>query len=82
MYMCDVHCTYFSGVFLHCLVPGGACTTGSIRLVGGTAPYRGRVEVCVNGTWGTVTDDAWNDRDARVVCRQMNFSTAGQISPE
>ena len=51
-----------------------ACTDGGIRLVGGTLPNEGRVEVCLNNRWGTVCDDAWGVVDASVACRQLGYS--------
>ena len=65
-----------------CDVAGG-CPIGSVRLVGGLDSTRGSVEVCLNGTdWGTVTDEIWNDFEARVVCRQLGFSSTGQYSSD
>jgi deleted-in-malignant-brain-tumors protein 1 len=45
-----------------------------VRLVGGSNSSSGRVEVCANNVWGTICDEYWNDVDAVVVCRMLNFT--------
>lgn len=48
---------------------------GAVRLMDGGSRGRswGRVEVYVDGEWGTVCDDGWSSAAAAVVCRQLGF---------
>lgn len=50
------------------------CKDGEVRLIGGGSDSTvGRVEICLNKTWGMVCDESWDETDARVVCSQLGY---------
>ena len=49
-----------------------------MRLVDGPSAVEGRVEVCVNETWGTICDNRWSTTDANVVCAQLGHLNRGK----
>ena len=52
---------------------------GTARLVGGMSALEGRVEVYVDGLWGTVCDDGFGLEEALVVCRQLGHAGAQEV---
>lgn len=66
------YCPHTNDVGVRCETP----KYGELRILGGPNTTAGRLEVYNNG-WGTVCDDYWSRKDARVACRQLGFSTEG-----
>lgn len=54
------------------------CTTGDVRLADGLTKYEGRVEVCMNGAWGSICNyNYWNptsfSANAFTVCSELGY---------
>ena len=59
------------------LIFSADCSNGDVRVIGGTNPLEGRVEICQSNEYGTVCDDFWDELEARVVCRQLGYTGNG-----
>ena len=82
--MTHYYCSSHSYKFL-----GHLCNETDIRLVNkdghvwelgspgieNSSTVEGRVEICIDGLWGSVCDDGWDASDAKVVCRQLNLTS-------
>ncbi|XP_051013382.1 CD5 antigen-like [Acomys russatus] len=59
------NCTHNEDTWMECEDPF------ELRLVGGDNPCSGRLEVLHKGTWGSVCDDSWGEKEDQVVCKQL-----------
>ena len=52
----------------------------TVRLIGGTSPPEGRLEVYYNETWGTVCNDSVNSEAAKIICYMLGYGYSGRLA--
>ncbi|KAH0624353.1 hypothetical protein JD844_031747 [Phrynosoma platyrhinos] len=71
-------CSHEEDVGVHCSLDSNKITEEAaefrLRLVDGESTKEGRIQVFLNGQWGSICGDGWTDRGAAVVCRQLGYS--------
>lgn len=65
----------YSHLSLSTVIP---CVEDDFRLVGGTNTS-GRIEVCVDGLWGSICGDSVDDNTAAMICERIGLK--GKVAP-
>ena len=52
---------------------------GQLRLVDKISPSSGRLEILLNGLWGTVCSYHFDFRDAVVACKELGYTRLAQL---
>ena len=68
--------------FNYLTAASSAASSGDLRLARGshtnTSYTSGRLEIFLNGRWGTVCDDLWDSANSDVACRQLGYPLAAR----
>ncbi|KAL1502427.1 hypothetical protein ABEB36_007568 [Hypothenemus hampei] len=54
----------------------------SFRLINGTNPREGRLEIRHNDIWGSVCDDDFNEDAAKIVCRSLGYTGSAFVKKD
>ena len=45
----------------------------------GVIEQEGAIEICINGVWGSICLDGWEDVDAYITCKQLGYADPGLL---
>lgn len=51
-----------------------------VRLMGGSGQHEGHIQIHLKDQWRYICPNNWDMRDAKVVCRQLNYTKAFQAT--
>ena len=64
--------------YFSCKISFAACSDGDGNLLNGGIVNEGKLQICVNGTWGSVcASKDFSNTEARVVCRHLGYTDKG-----
>lgn len=71
------NCQHSNDVSIVCENTTYTYDNGTLRLEGSEVTYEGRLEIYHRGVWGTVCSHGFDNRDARVACRELGLGEYG-----
>ncbi|CAB3994429.1 T-cell differentiation antigen CD6-like isoform X1 [Paramuricea clavata] len=72
--------TISNKIVVHIISSADTSGNHPVRLAGGPGDNAGRVEIYSGGKWGAVGDEGWDIDDGNVVCKELGFQHALEIS--
>ncbi len=55
------------------------CSDGQIRLTNTAYYIAGGLQLCVDSQWATVCHGSWDDLDAEVACKELEYHPGGTV---
>lgn len=74
----ELRCYFPSNALIFQFFSSG-CIEGDVRLINGNNVLEGIPQICVGNVWGKICSENWDVNDARVLCRQLGFTSAGRL---